>query len=134
MVESLQEVHVVAFMQDEQKVGHAVHTFARLYVPAGQVSAVAQTFVEFKTVPLGQTQAPPTIYIVEDIHAEQPEELQAVQFEGQATHVDPESIYPVGHTHWPAETTKGEAQAVHLVVLVQVLQFEMPQDTQLALF
>ena len=66
MVGSLQEVHVVAFMQAEQKVGQAVHTFARLYVPAGHVSAVAQALVEFKTVPLGQTQAPPTIYIVVD--------------------------------------------------------------------
>ncbi len=80
MVESLHEVHVVAFIQAEQKVGQAVHTFAKLYVPAGHESAVAQTFVEFKTVPLGQTQAPLTIYILVDIHAEHPVVVQAVQF------------------------------------------------------
>lgn len=125
-------MQTVAFMQAEQKLGQAVHTFARLYVPVGQVSAVAQTPVEFKTVPLGQTQAPPIIYIVALEHAVHPVDPQAVQLAGQATHKELESIVPVGQTHNPPETTKGEAHAVHLVVLVHELQFEMPQDTQAA--
>ena len=56
--------------------------------------------VPSKTVPLGQLQAPLTIYIPVPVQAEQPPmAAQAEQLAGQAMQFDPEIMVPEGHTH-----------------------------------